>query len=358
MNKFLISILASTILISGCSQDPSSFKTYGVTKGAGSTGVHTVLAGDTIYKIAQNYQLPMREIITLNNIEAPYVLNTGFRMKLPPPNEYRVRNNDSIFSISKLYEVSPNRLVELNKLQPPYKLTRGQVLRLPTPTLKQEAMAREDLARQERQSPTQTSARVGAIERENLGTSSRTILDSDNGNPPQPKPRRNVEQAVLVPEAEIDNPPQPEARKNVEKASVATRAKIPTTTPKASGGGKYMRPVSGRVISSYGPKADGLHNDGINIKAARGTPVRAAENGVVVYAGNELAGYGNLILVRHEGKIMTAYAHLDKMLVKRGATIERGQSIGTVGSTGQVDTPQLHFEVRKGSTPVDPDKYL
>ncbi len=347
----------SIFFIGACSQNPSSFKTYGVTKGAGSTGIHTVLAGDTIYKIAQNYQLPMREIITLNNISAPYVLNTGFRMKLPPPNEYRVRANDSIFSISKLYEVSPNRLVELNKLKPPYNLIRGQILRLPTPSLKKEAMIRENLERQERESPTYTSARVGSIERENLDITS-TSKARNNDTSIQSTSRNNVEQAVIVPQSKNNMPPQPKAKKNIEKASVATRAQIPSTTPRASGSGKYMRPVSGKVISSYGPKADGLHNDGINIKAARGTPVRAAENGVVVYAGDELAGYGNLILVRHEGRIMTAYAHLDKMLVERGATIERGQSIGTVGSTGQVDTPQLHFEVRKGSTPVNPDKYL
>jgi len=129
-------------------------------------------------------------------------------------------------------------------------------------------------------------------------------------------------------------------------------------TPQLSGNGQFMRPVSGRVISSFGPKDGGLHNDGINIKAARGTPVRAAENGVVVYAGDDLEGYGNLILVRHQGNKMTAYAHLDKMLAQKGATVQRGESIGTVGSTGAVDTPQLHFEIREGSTPLNPDRYL
>lgn len=375
MRKLILPLLLSSALTVSCSQAPAGFKAYGVQKGAGSTGIHTVLQGDTVYTIAENYQLPMREIITLNDIQAPYVLKTGFRMKLPPPNEYQAREGDSIFTISKLYEVSPNRLAELNNLKPPYKIQRGQVLRLPTPTLKQEAMMRENLARQERDAPTVQTARLGSIERENLDAPA-TQNSSAAGNvdmPPQPQAnggisRTNVEKAVLTPDTARDGGTdavtpgrKPEAKNapvKLEEASTTTRANIPTTTPKLSGQGKYMRPVSGRVISSFGPKADGLHNDGINIKAARGTPVRSAENGVVVYAGDDLAGYGNLILIRHQGKIMTAYAHLDKMLVEKGATVERGQSIGTVGSTGQVESPQLHFEVRKGSTPINPDNYL
>jgi len=372
MRKLILPLLLSSALTASCSQAPSSVQTYGVSKGAGSTGIHTVLAGDTVYTIAENYQLPMREIITLNGIEAPYRLNTGFRMKLPPPNEYQVREGDSIFTISKMYEVSPNRLAELNDLKPPYRVQAGQILRLPTPTLKQEAIARENLARQEREAPTVRSARLGSIERESLDRpqSNNVPAPVERSTVPQASSssstsgaakdgisRTNqgaVEKAVVTPSRKptLNNAPA-----KVEKASTATRAKIPNTTPKLSGQGKYMRPVSGRVVSSFGPKAGGLHNDGINIKAARGTPVRAAENGVVVYAGDDLAGYGNLILIRHQGKIMTAYAHLDKMLLKKGATVERGQSIGTVGSTGQVNTPQLHFEVRKGSTPINPDKY-
>ena len=369
MRKLIVPLLLSTVLVSACSQKPASFEAYGVNKGAGTRGIHTVLAGDTVYTIAQNYQLPMREIITLNNIDAPYVLNTGYRMKLPPPNEHVVRKFDSIFTISKMYEVSSNRLVELNDLKPPYNLRTGQVLRLPTPTLKQKAVMKENLARQERAAPTQKTARMGSIEREDL--EDKSARPSSTGTPnvktqEQPKVQqsrkesddtRGAKKAVVVPSKKPTSNTQT-SKPAVQKASTTTRAKIPSSTPALSGKGQYMRPVSGRVISSFGPKSDGLHNDGINIKAGRGTPVRAAENGVVVYAGNDLEGYGNLILIRHRGKMMTAYAHLDKMLIERGATVDRGQSIGTVGSTGQVDTPQLHFEVRKGSTPINPDKYL
>lgn len=111
-------------------------------------------------------------------------------------------------------------------------------------------------------------------------------------------------------------------------------------------------------MSGYGPKPGGLHNDGINVAAPRGTPVRAAERGIVAYAGNELRGFGNLLLIRHADGWMTAYAHLDRMLTVRGEVVEPGATIGTVGSTGNVDTPQLHFEIRRGSQALDPMLYL
>ncbi|WP_374467239.1 murein hydrolase activator EnvC, partial [Ferrovibrio sp.] len=123
-------------------------------------------------------------------------------------------------------------------------------------------------------------------------------------------------------------------------------------------GRTFSWPVRGRVLSTFGPKPDGLHNDGINIAARAGAPVIAAENGVVVYAGSELKGFGNLLLVRHADGWMTAYAHLDKALVKKGQKVTRGQAIGTVGSTGGVSQPQLHFEIRKGTQAVDPAKFL
>ena len=106
------------------------------------------------------------------------------------------------------------------------------------------------------------------------------------------------------------------------------------------------------------PTPNGLQNDGINVAVPEGTPVKAAEDGVVAYAGNELKGYGNLVLVRHSNGFVTAYAHASEILVKRGDTVKRGQVIAKSGQTGNVTSPQLHFEIRKGSTPVDPSQYL
>lgn len=343
-----VSLFTLLVSLSACGlQDPAIYNSYGASKGAGSVGMHTVLPGDTVYKVAKNYQLPMREIITLNHMEAPYVLNTGYRMKLPPPNEYEVREGDTVFSVAKMYETSPNRLSSLNSLQEPYKLNVGQILRLPAPNVPDVAVQNVSMANNSAAEIDQAqSARLNPVERESI--ENRTPVTSSGG-------MDNTASVNMSPQPQAQTQGQPA---QVQEASATTRAKIPSDTPKMSGNAKFMRPVDGKIISNYGPKEDGLHNDGINIKAVSGTPVRAAENGVVVYNGSDLAGYGNLVLIRHEDKMMTAYAHLDKTLVTRGAKVTRGQSIGTVGSTGIVDGPQLHFEIRKGSTPLNPAKYL
>jgi murein DD-endopeptidase MepM/ murein hydrolase activator NlpD len=120
----------------------------------------------------------------------------------------------------------------------------------------------------------------------------------------------------------------------------------------------FRWPARGRVIAGFGPKPNGLQNDGINLAVPEGTPVKAAEDGVVAYAGSELKGYGNLVLVRHNNGFVTAYAHASEIMVKRGDQVKRGQVIAKSGQTGSVTSPQLHFEVRKGATPVDPAQYL
>jgi murein DD-endopeptidase MepM/ murein hydrolase activator NlpD len=120
----------------------------------------------------------------------------------------------------------------------------------------------------------------------------------------------------------------------------------------------FRWPVNGRVIQAFGPKPSGQQNDGINVSVPEGTPIKAAEDGVVAYAGNELKTYGNLVLVRHSNGYVTAYAHASEILVKRDDHVKRGQIIAKAGQTGNVAAPQLHFEIRKGSTPVDPAPFL
>jgi murein DD-endopeptidase MepM/ murein hydrolase activator NlpD len=137
------------------------------------------------------------------------------------------------------------------------------------------------------------------------------------------------------------------APESAVKASEATGA-LPT----------FRWPVRGRVIASYGAKTNGKANDGINLAVPEGTPIKAADDGVVAYAGNELKGYGNLVLVRHSNGYVTAYAHASELLVRRGDAIKRGQVIAKSGQSGEVASPQLHFEIRKGSTPVDPLQFL
>jgi murein DD-endopeptidase MepM/ murein hydrolase activator NlpD len=173
--------------------------------------------------------------------------------------------------------------------------------------------------------------------------------------------------AAVAPRAQtqVAPPPSPSlaTAESPHSARVATPeapaqdSTIKTAEP-AGGLPSFRWPVRGRVIASFGPTPNGLQNDGINLAVPEGTPVKAAEDGVVAYAGNELKGYGNLVLVRHSNGFVTAYAHASDILVKRGETVKRGQVIAHSGQTGNVTSPQLHFEIRKGSTPVDPSQYL
>jgi murein DD-endopeptidase MepM/ murein hydrolase activator NlpD len=135
----------------------------------------------------------------------------------------------------------------------------------------------------------------------------------------------------------------------------APAAAVPQT---AARGGHFAWPVTGSVIAGYNAPLGGKPNQGINISAPAGTPIKAAGPGTVAYAGNELRGYGNLVLIQHGDGLVTAYAHAASLSVKKGDTVTAGQTIGTVGQTGAVDAPQLHFEVRKNSSPVDPKQYL
>jgi murein DD-endopeptidase MepM/ murein hydrolase activator NlpD len=120
----------------------------------------------------------------------------------------------------------------------------------------------------------------------------------------------------------------------------------------------FRWPVTGHIVEGFGQRANGTSNDGINFAVPEGTPVRAAEDGVVAYAGNELKTFGNLVLVRHADNYVTAYANASEIMVKRGDSVRRGQVIAKSGQTGSVTSPQLHFEIRKNSTPVDPRKFL
>jgi murein DD-endopeptidase MepM/ murein hydrolase activator NlpD len=140
--------------------------------------------------------------------------------------------------------------------------------------------------------------------------------------------------------------------------SAPTAADNPVKSAEAASDMGFRWPVRGRIIAAFGPKPNGLQNDGINLAVPEGTPIKAAEDGVVAYAGSELKGYGNLVLVRHANGFVTAYAHASEILVKRGDSVKRGQIIARAGQTGNVTSPQLHFEIRKGATPVDPAQYL
>jgi len=183
-----------------------------------------------------------------------------------------------------------------------------------------------------------------------------------------PEMREAPQPALVAPRAEVPVTQPSGPNLATTESPHSARLAAPTVSAAADNSVKaaqpagdlpsFRWPVRGRIIAAFGPKPNGLQNDGINLAVPEGTPIKAAEDGVVAYAGNELKGYGNLVLVRHADGFVTAYAHASDILVKRGETVKRGQVIAHSGQTGNVTSPQLHFEIRKGATPVDPAQYL
>ena len=163
-------------------------------------------------------------------------------------------------------------------------------------------------------------------------------------------------QPRTVPAERVASAPVQNAR--VAKTEVQETKSVTKQAEAAGAMPSFRWPVRGRIIAGFGPRPNGAQNDGINLAVPEGTPIKAAEDGVVAYAGNELKGYGNLVLIRHADGYVSAYANASELLVKRGDTVKRGQVIARAGQTGNVTSPQLHFEIRKGATPVDPSQYL
>ncbi len=308
--------------------------------------------------------------------------------------EHQVRPGETIYALARRHQVKPAQLASANGLSADAPLKIGQTVRVPSAAKDSApppvaapriAVARAELAPPP--APTSAPAQKPAP-RPVAGLEATPVVQPVNATPGRlvPAPRRapleaplqgatgpvvddTVEMstgpaldyqpppmaqqvAVIEPEPGIKPAPQKPA------AAVAPAAPVRVPDPPSRAGSGFMRPIDGRTLVSYGTQPGGLRNDGINIAASRGTPVKAADNGVVVYAGNELRGFGNLLLISHAGGWMTAYAHLDTMGVARGDKIARGQKIGTVGMTGNVTSPQLHFEIRKGKQPVDPEQQL
>ena len=162
---------------------------------------------------------------------------------------------------------------------------------------------------------------------------------------------------ALDPPAAVSNPPPTMPVRNPAAALPPPAGPLPAVAAQSSGG-RFPWPVHGRILANYGSSTGGTRNEGINIAAPLGTPVRSIDGGTVAYVGNEVKGYGNLVLVKHTNGWISAYAHLDGVMVKKGDTVGAGEVIGKVGDTGGVGEPQLHFELRRGQKPVDPKEFL
>ena len=185
--------------------------------------------------------------------------------------------------------------------------------------------------------------------------SPRTAFDwGVNDKLPRPAAAKKSANTYVYQDKDATKPANTAARTVPTYASVTSQA-LP---PIAVNAPVFDWPVSGRVISDFGATANGGKNDGINLAANKDTPIHASASGTVTYAGDDLKNYGNLLLVKHSGGYTTAYAHANRLIVARGAFVTRGQVIGYVGQTGDVSSPQLHFEIRSGTTPVNPRSYL
>lgn len=267
----------------------------------------TVRKGDTLYSISRRYDVPTRDMIEANGLTPPYTLHIGRVLKIPHARYHIVSKGDTLYNISKRYNVDLTSLSRANDISVPYTLNIGQRLVLPGSIGSQTTSSYQAAA------PKTTPSKW-----------------SWSSNKTQKTPTQSKQASASSKPA-----PAPKARKT-----------------------KFAWPVKGTVISKYGTIGKGRTNDGINIKAPLGTTVKAADKGTVAYAGNELKGFGNLILVKHDDGWITAYAHNDRLFVKKGQRVAKGEKISTVGSSGGVSSPQLHFEVRAGKKSVNPQSYL
>jgi murein DD-endopeptidase MepM/ murein hydrolase activator NlpD len=282
----------------------------------------TIAKGDTLYTIARRYDVPLRSIIDANHLDPPFRVAAGTTLELPQERFHVVHEGDTLYGIARLYGVEVSTLASLNRLNPPYALRAGETLFLPASV-----------------EPPDRSAAVAVA--------------PEASQAPQAQASRPDNTAAAAPGAS-EKSGQRGGQKEAAAAAAPEAAKPP---PRRTGRG-FDWPVQGKIVEGYGTGLNGTHNDGINIAAKLGEPVRAADAGVVAYAGNELRGYGNLVLIKHPGGYMTAYAHNSKLSVKRGEVVKRGQEIAKAGSTGTVDTPQVHFEIRQGTRAIDPTTLL
>jgi murein DD-endopeptidase MepM/ murein hydrolase activator NlpD len=298
----------------------------------GGTAI-TVARGETIDTIAKRHHVPASAIMEANNITAPTAIRVGQRLVIPRhkatqvasavPGAYPaaaattgtatvhvVATGETLGKISHQYGKSVGEIAKANNIQPEGKLNVGDRIVIPG---------------------TRTAA---------VNTSPAPVVASKPAvAPSEPEP--------------------PQSANMFASTSGVPAGKTAVSLAEGTGSLPTFRwPARGRVIAGYGPTPNGQQNDGINLALPEGTPVKAAEDGVVAYAGNELKGYGNLVLVRHTNGYVTAYAHAKELLVKRGEQVKRGQTIAVSGQTGSVNAPQLHFEIRKGASPLDPMRFL
>lgn len=276
--------------------------------------VITVKKGDTLLRIALKYDMSLREVATINNIEPPYNVYIGQKIKIPNsktelPEFYNVEIGDNLYGISRKTGVSVEQLIKNNNLRSPNNIHPGQKLYLTKRNNNYETNYKEE----------------------------KVVYNKKTEN--KKEEVKKEEQNTSV---------------NVENNNVQQEKKEDIKSPEIL----FSWPVKGEVIKKYGKQNDGKFYDAINIKANLGTPILAAMDGEVAYAGNELKGYGNIIIIKHNSGWLSIYGYCDKINVKVKDKVTKGQVIATVGRTGNVNEAQLYFSIRKGRVTMDPLKYL
>ncbi len=308
-----------------------------VPDGVGVAGGTTLAGpGETIDAVAARTRVPAGALAAANGLPNPRAaLGPGQTLKLPTGRIHTVHPGETGIAIARAYGVDWGRVVAANRLAAPYTLEIGDRLLLPSKQVVA-AMSVEERARAFR------------IDIDDL------ITGAEPAAPPEAKAA-----ARSVATARTPMPAKGSARATplpaVASAAVAASKPLPLLTGPAP---KFDWPLDGRVLSGFGAKPGGRFNDGVNLAAGSGDAVRAAGDGVVAYAGDAVAGFGNLVLIKHADGWVSAYGHNATLLVARGAHVAKGEVIARAGATGAVSEPQLHFELRHGRTAVDPAKLL
>jgi murein DD-endopeptidase MepM/ murein hydrolase activator NlpD len=285
--------------------------------------VHVIAPGETLMKLSRQYGKSLSEIARANNIPPHTMVKVGDRITIPG---------------ARATASAPLRPQPQSQPQPQPQIPQRTAL-APAPAVAQQPLAPRAPAFAPAPAPMQPPVVVQA---------------------PRSAPAPVAAAPAPAP-APVQKLASAEPTQSVRLTQPAAETPKETSTQRAEAMGSvpgFRWPVRGRVIAGFGPKPTGQQNDGINVAVPENTPVKAAEDGIVAYAGNELKSYGNLVLVRHSNGYVTAYAHASELLVKRDDQVKRGQIIAKSGQSGSVNSPQLHFEIRKGASPVDPMPYL
>ncbi len=313
---------------------------------------YEVRKGDHVDAIARDLKTTRKVLVDANHLEPPYAVQPGQHLKVPVAKAYEVQPGDTITAVANRFSISPAALADLNDLPVKGRLSAGDKLALPDayddkgPTRLPSTMVAV-ASPSYRSAPTYRAAPSY--------TPSYSAPPAEGG-PYTPSPAALASaQRLAAARAAAGQPSYSTARPGVYTPPRVSQGPV-APTPAAviqAGQGRFVWPVRGDILAGFGETGLGRRNDGLDIKASQGTVVRAAAAGNVVYAGDQVPGFGNLVLIKHTDGWVTAYAHLDSITVQMRQSVIQGQAIGEVGQSGGVSQPQLHFEIRYAATPAD-----